>query len=116
MRRLQAIVLVIALLLSPMALLHGTAKRTRVPFYCAMILWREGACVVRQGHCMDSAPAFRRDSAQFGPRAVLAPWMQMLLPRLFSRPALRLAAANTPALAFAVPRGFLPSPFHPPRA
>lgn len=115
MRRVPAIVTVFALLVAPMAVLPGAAKHPGSPFYCSAILQHRGACVVQEGHCMHSSPTVRQDKAQFTPFALLAPLTQMVLPPLIPGLTVGASAANAPASSFAIPRIFLPSPFHPPR-
>ncbi|MDE3137076.1 MAG: hypothetical protein KGL59_10915 [Acidobacteriota bacterium] len=116
MRRLQAIALVIALVAAPMALFAGAWKCACAPAQCTIACCNHGKCVMQHhDQCQGSSMAFNCDCMRFPSFSMLAPLTQMILPHPVTMPAIERTGPESPALAFAVLPGFLPSPFHPPR-
>ncbi len=116
MRRLQTIALIIALMAAPMALFAGAWECACAPAYCTMACCDHGKCVMQhQAQCPGSETAFDCDCMHFPSFAMLAPLTQMILPHPVSMPAVERATPEFPVVALAIPPGFLPSAFHPPR-
>jgi hypothetical protein len=116
MRRVQAIVLVFALLAAPLALFAGVYAQACAGPVCTMACCRHGKCLMREHHqCQGSVPSMQCDCMAKPGFLLLAPLPQTILPSLASAPLVRESRAALPLTPTALPRGFLPEPFLPPR-
>ena len=113
---MQAIALIIALMIAPLALFAGAWKCACAPAYCTMACCQHDKCAM-QHHAQGqgSATAFNCHCTRSPSFKMLAPLTQMILPHPVTMPAIARTAPEFPAVALAVLPGFLPSPFHPPR-
>jgi hypothetical protein len=115
MRRFQAIALVLALMVAPLALFAGSLKCACAPAYCTMT---HGFCdcpMMQHMRESGSKPMMCCDCMRFPSLGMLTPLEPMILVPPVPQPAIVRSPSGSVFVALVVLPGFLPSPFHPPR-
>jgi hypothetical protein len=116
MRRVQAIVLVFALLAAPLALFAGVYADACAAPVCTMACCHHGKCLMQKHQpCEGSTPSIQCDCMAMPGFWLLAPLPQTILPRLASSPLVRETRAALPVSPAPLSSGFQPELFLPPR-
>jgi hypothetical protein len=113
---MQAMALILALTVAPMALFAAAWKCACASDYCTMACCRHGKCLMMQHeHRQGSSPSVQCNCMRFPVFGTLAPLTEMILARPAPMPGIVRMASDATDVPMAILPGFLPSPFHPPR-